>query len=60
MSLLKWAAILAVLAIIAAILGFSNLAEGFAAMAQVLFFLFLAGIVILVALGLWLANRVTR
>jgi uncharacterized membrane protein YtjA (UPF0391 family) len=59
MSLLKWAAILAILAIIAAILGFTNLAQGFAAIAQVLFFLFLAAVVILVAFGLWVGSKIT-
>jgi uncharacterized membrane protein YtjA (UPF0391 family) len=59
MSLLKWAAVLAILAIVAAIFGFTDLAQGFAGMAQVLFFLFLAGVVILVGFGLWVGSKIT-
>jgi uncharacterized membrane protein YtjA (UPF0391 family) len=59
MSLLKWAAIMAILAIIAAIFGFTNLAAGFADIARVLFFLFLVGMAILFALGVFVYNKVT-
>jgi uncharacterized membrane protein YtjA (UPF0391 family) len=59
MSLLKWAAIMAILAIIAAIFGFTNLAEGFADIARILFFLFLVGMALLFALGVFVYNKVT-
>ena len=59
MSLLKWAAIMAILAIVAAIFGFTNLAEGFADVARVLFFIFLVGVAILFALGMFAYNRIT-
>ncbi len=59
MSLLKWAAIMAILAIVAAIFGFTNLAAGFADIARVLFFLFLVGMAILFALGVFVYNKVT-
>lgn len=59
MGLLKWAAILAILAIVAAILGFTGIAEGLAFVAQVFFFLFLAAIVILVIAGVWVWKKVT-
>lgn len=49
--MLKGAAILGVLAIVAAILGFTGIAKGFATVAIVLFFLFLAGAVVLFVLG---------
>jgi uncharacterized membrane protein YtjA (UPF0391 family) len=59
MGLLKWAAILAVLAVIAAVLGFTGLAEGLADVAKFLFVLFLVGVGILVALGMWAYNKAT-
>ncbi len=52
MFLLRWALIALLLAIVAAILGFGNLAAGFADIARVLFFVFLAIVAILVILGL--------
>ncbi len=52
MFLLRWALIALVLAIIAAILGFGNLAAGLGDVARVLFFIFLAIVAILVILGL--------
>jgi len=59
MGLLKWSAVMALLAIIAAIFGFGNLAEGFADIARVLFFIFLAIVVLLVGLGVTAYNKVT-
>jgi len=59
MGLLKWSAVMALLAIVAAIFGFGNLAEGFADIARVLFFIFLAIVVILVSLGVAAYNKVT-
>ena len=57
--MLSWALIFFVVAIIAAIFGFGGLAEGFANVAQFLFFLFLAVVVILVVAGVWVWNKVT-
>jgi uncharacterized membrane protein YtjA (UPF0391 family) len=50
--MLKWAAIFFVIAIIAAILGFSGLAAGAAEIAKVLFFVFVLGFVIVLIVGL--------
>ncbi len=52
MFLLRWALIALLLAILAAIFGFGNLAAGLADVARVLFFFFLAIVAILVILGL--------
>ena len=57
MGLLKWAGIMLVLAVIAAILGYGGMAEGFADIAKVLFFIFLAGVAILVAAGAFAYNK---
>lgn len=59
MSLLKWAIIAGILAVISAVLGFSGLAEGFADIARVLFFIFLAGVILLVASGIFIARKLT-
>lgn len=59
MGLLKWAIIAGILAIVAAILGFGGLAEGFADIAKILFFIFLAGVIILFAAGVFLAKKIT-
>jgi uncharacterized membrane protein YtjA (UPF0391 family) len=49
--MLKWSVIFFVIAIIAAIFGFSGIAEGAASIAQILFFVFLALFVIAVLFG---------
>jgi uncharacterized membrane protein YtjA (UPF0391 family) len=59
MSLLKWSVILAVLALIAGILGFTNIAEGFADIAKVLFFIFLVGIALLIGVGVFVYKKIT-
>ena len=59
MGLLKWALIFGVIAIIAALFGFGGIAEGAADIAKVLFFIFLAVVVILVLLGVTLFKSVT-
>ena len=56
MTLLKWALALFVISLIAAMLGFTNVAAGAADVARFLFFLFLAGAVILLLLGLFAAR----
>jgi uncharacterized membrane protein YtjA (UPF0391 family) len=50
--MLTWAIIFLILALIAGAFGFTDLAKGAAAIAKVLFFIFLALFVILVALSL--------
>jgi uncharacterized membrane protein YtjA (UPF0391 family) len=52
MALLRWALIFAVVAIIAAVFGFTDIAGGAAEVARVLFFLFLAVVIGFVVLGL--------
>jgi uncharacterized membrane protein YtjA (UPF0391 family) len=52
MALLRWALVFFVIAVIAALFGFGNLAEGAAEIAKVLFFIFIAICVILAVLGL--------
>jgi uncharacterized membrane protein YtjA (UPF0391 family) len=59
MTLLKWALALFVISLIAAMLGFTGVAEGTADIAKFLFFLFLAGAVLLLLLGLFAARAVT-
>jgi uncharacterized membrane protein YtjA (UPF0391 family) len=59
MTLLKWAAILAVLAIVAAIFGFGGIAEGLADIALILFYIFLAAVVVLVIAGLATWKKIT-
>lgn len=53
MALLRWALIALVIAGIAAIFGFGNVAEGAADIAKILFFTFLAICVVLFALGMF-------
>ena len=52
MSLLKWALAFFVIALIAAVFGFGNIAAGAADIAKVLFFIFIAICVILAVLGM--------
>ena len=59
MSLLKWALICAVLAVIFGVFGFIWIASAFALVAKILFFLFLAGFVILLLLGLFVYKEIT-
>ena len=59
MTLLKWALALFIISLIAAALGFTGVAAGAADIARFLFFLFLAGAVILLLLGLFAARAVT-
>jgi uncharacterized membrane protein YtjA (UPF0391 family) len=58
-SLLEWALILAVLAVFAGLLGFGDVASGLGTVAKVLFFIFLAGVVVVIALGALLWRTVT-
>jgi uncharacterized membrane protein YtjA (UPF0391 family) len=58
-TILKWALAFFVIAIIAAIFGFGNIAEGAADIARVLFFIFVAICVVLFVLGLTVFKSVT-
>lgn len=51
MSLLKWAVIALVVAMVAALFGFGGIAEGAADVARILFYLFLAVCVVLFIAG---------
>jgi uncharacterized membrane protein YtjA (UPF0391 family) len=59
MGLLKWALIFVVLALVAALFGFGNLAEGFADIAKILFGVFLVITLVIVVLGLTVYKTVT-
>ena len=59
MGLLKWALIFLVLALVAAVFGFGNLAEGFADIAKILFGIFLVVMIVLVVLGMTVYKAVT-
>jgi uncharacterized membrane protein YtjA (UPF0391 family) len=56
--MLRWALILAVIAIIAGLLGFTNIAGASWDIAKFLFFIFLAGVIILFLLGIFAARTV--
>ncbi len=49
--MLKWSVIFFIVAIVAAIFGFSGIAEGAASIAQILFFVFLALFIIAILFG---------
>jgi uncharacterized membrane protein YtjA (UPF0391 family) len=59
MGLLRWALIFLVVAIIAAVFGFTNIAAGAADIARILFFLFIAVCVVLFILGMTVYRTVT-
>jgi uncharacterized membrane protein YtjA (UPF0391 family) len=59
-TMLKWAIILAVVALIAGALGFGGIAGAAAGIAKILFFLFLIGCIIFFVLGLTVFKSVTR
>jgi uncharacterized membrane protein YtjA (UPF0391 family) len=59
MSLLKWALFFLVFAAIAALFGFSGLAQGSADIAKALFFIFLAVFAIIGLLGMTVFRTVT-
>ncbi|HEY1375846.1 MAG TPA: DUF1328 domain-containing protein [Gemmataceae bacterium] len=58
MTLLRWALVLAVIAVIAGLLGFTNVAGASWDIAKFLFFIFLAAVVILFLLGMFAARTV--
>jgi uncharacterized membrane protein YtjA (UPF0391 family) len=55
--MLRWAAIFFVISVIAALLGFSGIAEGSAEIAKILFFIFLAVCLVFLVLGVVAANK---
>ncbi len=57
--MLKWTLICAVLAIVFGVLGFGGIAAGFAAIAKVLFAIFLIGVVLTLILGVTVFKAVT-
>jgi len=57
--MLRWALIFLVIGLIAAILGFTNIAGASIAIAKVLFFIFLAIFLILVIAGFTVARKVS-
>ncbi len=59
MGLLKWAGLFLILALIAGVFGFGNIAEGFADIAKILFGLFLVIMIVLVVLGMTVYKAVT-
>jgi uncharacterized membrane protein YtjA (UPF0391 family) len=59
MTFLKWSAIFFVIALIAAGLGFTGIAEGATGIAKFLFFIFLGICLVLLIIGMWLAKKVT-
>ena len=59
MSLLKWAAVVGVLAVVAAVFGFLGIVEVVADIAKVLFFILLAGVVLVVIAGVWTYKKIT-
>lgn len=59
MTFLKWAAIFFVIALIAAALGFTDVAEGAGDIAKVLFYIFLGICIVLLILGAFLYKKIT-
>ena len=58
--MLRWAFAFLVVAIIAALLGFGGIAAASASIAKTLFFVFLAIFVVMLALGLMGARKITH
>lgn len=58
--MLKWAFAFLVVAVIAALLGFGGIAAASAGIAKTLFFVFLAVFVVMLALGLMGARKITH
>ena len=57
--MLKWALIFAVVALIAGGLGFTGLAGAAAGIAKLLFFVFLVGFALFLALGVFAGKKIT-
>ena len=59
MFLLRWALLFVVLAVIAAILGFSGVADDLAGIAKILFGIFVVIAIVIVVLGLTVYKKAT-
>jgi uncharacterized membrane protein YtjA (UPF0391 family) len=59
MSLLKWALIMLVVSIIAALFGFTDLSAASADVARILFYIFIVIFLVLLVAGLAIGRRVT-
>ncbi len=59
-TMLKWTIICAVLAVIFGVLGFGGIAAGFAAIAKILFGIFILGVILTLILGATVFRTVTR
>lgn len=59
-GMIYWILVFSVLAIVAAIFGFGGLASAFAGIAQVLFFIFLAAIIVVFVISIGVFNRLKR
>ncbi len=59
MTLLRWALALFVISLIAALFGFTGIAEGSAEIAKFLFFVFVVGLVLLLILAAFVGRSVT-
>ena len=57
--MLRWAVIFLIIALIAALFGFTDIAAASAGIAKILFGIFLVLFLVMVALGLFAARRVT-
>ena len=55
--MLRWALLLAIIAIVAGLLGFAGIATGLAAIAKTICYIFLGLVVVFVILGLTLARK---
>jgi uncharacterized membrane protein YtjA (UPF0391 family) len=58
-DMLKWALIFAIIAIVAAFLGFGGISSAAAGIAKILFFIFLAICLLFVVLGIIAARKIT-
>ena len=57
--MLKWTLICALLAVVFGVLGFTGIAAGFAAIAKILFAIFLVGVLLTLILGATIFRAVT-
>ena len=60
MSLLKWAFIMLIVSLVAALFGFTDLAAASADVARILFFIFLVLFVVLLVLGVTIFRTASR
>lgn len=58
--MIKWALIFAVIAIVAGVFGFTDIAAGSAAIAKILFFIAIAIFVILLVIGVFVGKKLSQ